>query len=228
MNHTVESAVAMVVYKRRILDSIKAVPDNTQKRFEVTVELKKRLLPVFYVILYYVHGPSMTLCLHSVTYEVELSHHDGVSMQLHTRNGNLIYCCALKVFIDLPDKLEPGIEIMFNVKATQHSYVGLTAMDNRVYLLGDNMDNDFRQDYFDFIKSAVMESDIMLSNQPAVITSGLIFLTNAHNISSTNRSNFKNTFYTHSQNDFFDIRTEGVVSRVMLFSASQKPCYFKC
>ncbi|XP_017860535.1 PREDICTED: uncharacterized protein LOC108612144 [Drosophila arizonae] len=169
VSHVVESAISMVVHNRRILDSKKVHPDNTQKRFEVSVELKKRLLPAFYVFLYYVHTPSMTLCLHSITVELELSHHDGV-------------------FIDLPDKLEPGVDIKFNIKARKNSYVGLTAMDNRVYALGENMDNDFRLNYFDFIKTSVLESDIILSDNLAIIQAGLLFLSSAHNTSSTNQT----------------------------------------
>lgn len=194
VSHVVESAISMVVHNRRILDSKQVHPDNTQKRFKVQVELKKRLLPAFYVFLYYVHTPSMTLCLHSITVELELSHHDGVSVQLNTRNGNLINCCALKVFIDLPDKLEPGVDIQFNIKARQNSYVGLTAMDNRVYVLGENMDNDFRLDYFDFIKTSVLDSDIILTNKPAIIQAGLVFLSSAHNTTGTNQSNVKTHF----------------------------------
>ncbi|XP_030243257.1 uncharacterized protein LOC115563837 [Drosophila navojoa] len=182
VSHEIESAVSMVVYNRRILDSKKVLPDSTKKRFEIQVELKKRLLPAFYVFLYYVHIPSMTLCLQYVIFKVSLSHHDGV-------------------FIDLPDKLKPGIEISFNIKARQNSYVGLTAMDNRVYVLGENMDNDFREDYFEFIKSSVMASDIMLSERQTVIGAGLLFLSNTHNSSSKNHSMFKMISYTHSRSE---------------------------
>ncbi|TDG43091.1 hypothetical protein AWZ03_010475 [Drosophila navojoa] len=166
VRHEIESAVAIMVYNRRILDSKKVLPDSTKKRFEIHVELKPQLFPTILVFLNYVHVPSKTLCLQSTLLEVALSHNDGV----------------------FTDKSEPGVDIMFNTKARQNAYVRLTALNNRVYVLGENMDMDF-QDYFDFMKSSVMVTDKMQSNKPAVIEAGLLFLSNARHTSSTNHNN---------------------------------------
>lgn len=96
----------------------------------------------------------------------------------------------LKVEIEAPSEVKPGEEITLRIKAVEKSYLGLVAVDSRVFHDEDN--NDFSESYFDVVKSSLRAAspDKQLNETSTVFNLGLVAMTNADTISNVSLSKF--------------------------------------
>lgn len=92
--------------------------------------------------------------------------------------------------IEAPSQVKPGEKITLRIKAVPKSYLGLLAVDSRVFHNEDN--NDFSESYFDTMKSALRSTslDKQTNKTLKALNIGLITMTNAENVSNVKISKF--------------------------------------
>ncbi|XP_023159872.2 uncharacterized protein LOC111592083 isoform X2 [Drosophila hydei] len=148
-------------------------PDESKTNITISLTLTSKMWPLIYVIVYSMDIHSKTLMLASQILEVDPPQNVGV-------------------FIDIPLYVTPDHEIQFSIKAKNNCYVGIEASDNRVFNLGAHGNNDFNEDYLNYIRLILIgyRPDI-LTMEHGIVKSGLVVLSNAHRTSNIHLKRIK-------------------------------------
>ncbi|KAM8715346.1 hypothetical protein ACLKA7_002409 [Drosophila subpalustris] len=159
-------SICVIMFNGLILASALIFPDKTNT-FSLEVQLTMKIWPYVHVLIYGMESNSKDLRVATHMIEVPRWKHKHVE-------------------IEAPSEVKPGEEIILRIKAVEKSYLGLLAVDSRVFHDEDN--NDFSASYFDAVKSSLRAAspDKQLNENSTVLNLGLVTMTNTNTISNVN------------------------------------------
>ncbi|KAL7739105.1 hypothetical protein ACLKA6_013720 [Drosophila palustris] len=159
-------SICVIMFNGLILASALIFPDKTNT-FSLEVQLTMKIWPYVHVLIYGMESNSKDLRVATHMIEVPRWKHKHVE-------------------IEVPSEVKPGEEITLRIKAVEKSFLGLLAVDSRVFHDEDN--NDFSASYFDAVKSSLRAAspDKQLNENSTVLNLGLVTMTNTDTISNVN------------------------------------------